>query len=83
MENNTTVNGKIIKCMARVHLDGLMEEFTLGSIMKTKNMDLEELNGQTVRFMKDTGDKVSKMDKEKLEALMVYNVREYGKTVRE
>lgn len=65
MENNTMVSGKIIKCMERVHSSGLMVEFMLVSIMKIKNMGLEELNGQTEKFTKDIGEKAFKMDKVK------------------
>jgi hypothetical protein len=38
MENNIKVNGKITKCMVRVHLIGLMEGFIQAIIIKIKNM---------------------------------------------
>lgn len=46
-------------------------------------MVLVESNGLMVKYMKDIGEKESKMEKEKLEALMEYNVREYGKMAKE
>lgn len=59
------VIGEIIKCMVKVHLNGQMEEFMLANISKTKNMGLVEFNGLMVKYMKDIGEKVFKMEKEK------------------
>lgn len=42
-----------------------MEEFMLANISKTKSMDLVEFNGLMVKYMKDIGEKVFKMEKEK------------------
>lgn len=65
MENSMKVTGKIIKCTEKVHLNGQMEEFMLANISKTKSMDLVEFNGLMVKYMKDIGEKVFKMEKEK------------------
>lgn len=65
MENSMKVIGKIIKCMEKVHLNGQMEEFMLANISKIKSMDLVEFNGLMVKYMKDIGEKVFKMEKEK------------------
>jgi hypothetical protein len=40
IKNSMKDNGKIIKCMVKVHLNGLMGEYIQATIMKIKNMDL-------------------------------------------
>lgn len=77
------VNGKIIRCMEKVHLSGLMEESMLVNIIKIKNMALEEFNGRMEKFIKVIGEKVFKMVKEKLGVQTEYNVKVSGKMERE
>ncbi len=69
--------------MERDFLNGLMEECTLGNTFKTKNMGLEELNGQTEESMKDSGEKVFNMDKAKLREAMVFRDKDNGKMEKE
>lgn len=59
------VIGKITKCMEKVHLNGQTEEFMLENILKIKSMVLVEFNGPMVKYMKDIGDKVYKMERVK------------------
>jgi hypothetical protein len=59
MEKNMKDLGKIIKCMVnKVLLNGQMEESILETILKTKNMALEELPGPMENSLKDNGGKV-------------------------
>ena len=48
IEENTKVNGKIIKWMEMGFLYGLMEGLMKGSIKMTKNMDMVYLNGKYI-----------------------------------
>lgn len=72
-------NGEITKCMVRVPLSGLMVEFTQATTSRTKNTVSVLLSGRTEKFMKDTGNRASKMGREKLEGPMVFSEKEYGK----
>lgn len=83
MENSIKANGKITKCMEKAPSNGLMEESILVNISKIKNTDLEEYNGPMEKFIKATGDKVSKMAKVKSEDLMVSKDKEFGKMEKE
>jgi hypothetical protein len=84
MENNILGIGKIIKCMGnKEDLNGLMEEFILVIMLKTKNMDMEKYNGQMGKFIKDNGKKVYNMEKEKLKMLMDFNIKGNGKMEKE
>lgn len=65
MQNSTKAIGKITKCMEKVLSSGQMEEFMQENTFRIKNMDLVEFNGLMEKSMKDTGDKVFKMEKEK------------------
>lgn len=58
-------NGKIIKCMVRVYLNGQMVESIQDNMCKIKNMVMEELSGQTAESMRAIGNKGFKMDKVK------------------
>ncbi len=58
-------NGKIIKCMVRVYLNGRMVESIQDNMCKIKNMVMEELSGLTAESMKAIGNKGFKMDKVK------------------
>lgn len=58
-------NGKIIKCMVRVYLNGQTVESIQANMCKIKNMVMEELSGLTEECMRVIGNKGSKMDKVK------------------
>ena len=64
--NSMLVIGKIIKCMEnKEDLNGLMEECILVTILKIKNMDMEESNGQMEKFLKVNGKKEFNMEEVK------------------
>jgi hypothetical protein len=69
--------------MVKVFSNGPMGEFILVTILRTKNMVLVLSSGPMVRFMKDTGNKGSRMGRVKSEDLMELKDREFGKMVIE
>lgn len=75
--------GETIKCTVKVLSSGPMEEFTLATTFKIKNMVSVLSSGPTVKYTKDTGNKESKTEKEKLEDLMAFKGRASGKMVTE
>jgi len=56
-------NGATIKCMARVHLRGLMVENMWVSTSTTRNRAMESSFGQTADHIKETGLMVNSMEK--------------------
>ena len=60
-----------------------MEEFTSANTFKTKNMDSEGSNGLTAESMKDSGGKVSNMDRVKLREVTVFRDKANGKMEKE
>jgi hypothetical protein len=60
---NMRANGKIIKCMGRAVLVGLMEEFTLVNILMIRKMGMVNFSGQMEEVIKEIGQMASNMEK--------------------
>jgi hypothetical protein len=58
--------GKIIICMDKEFIHGVMVGNTKGSIIWTRNMAMESTTGLMVEDMKDTGLTVSNTEKENI-----------------
>lgn len=58
-------NGKIIKCMEKVSLDGQMEGCIQGNIFRTKSMVMEKWSGRIKKYTRVIGKKAFKMVREK------------------
>ena len=54
MVESTLAAGKTIKCMAKVSIPGLTIVNTWESTYATRNMDMENLIGQTAESIQDT-----------------------------
>ena len=63
MEDNTKGNGKIIKWMVMVSLNGQMGKFMRDNIQRIKNMVKEHLFGLMERTTLENGIKECNMDK--------------------
>ena len=63
MEEFIKVNGKIINCMGKVYIHGLMVEDMKVSMNKTRSMDMEPITGQMANAMTDNGKMESSMER--------------------
>lgn len=52
---NMKVSGRMIYNMAKESKHGLMDQFIQECIWKGKNKEMENMNGQMVRIMMETG----------------------------
>ena len=57
-------NGRIIKCMAKVSLNGWMEDPMMGNTIMIKNKGMGYLNGLMGEYMKVCGMTESKLQKQ-------------------
>ena len=67
MENSTKVSGEMIRCMERVSLSGLTEEVMKESTLMIRNRAMENLHGQMVEAIRDSGKMGNKMEGEFIE----------------
>lgn len=72
------VFGKIIKCMGKEFSLGKMEEDTRESMLRIKNMDLENFIGVMEDIIKDNGQMENKVELEFIEVLMLLKEKENG-----
>jgi hypothetical protein len=63
---NLMANGRIIKCMVKVYLLGLMEDVMKESTLKTRNRDSVHSIGQMAENILDNGTMENNMAKEHL-----------------
>lgn len=63
MEENTRVNGSIIKCMAMEYINGEMAEDIKASINMIKSMDQASILGLTVANIMEIGQTAKDTDK--------------------
>ena len=75
--------GKIIICMGKEFIHGVMEENMMEVIIWTKNMAMVYIIGQMVVNMKDNGQMVDNMEKASTLVLIPKLEEVYGKTVNE
>jgi hypothetical protein len=71
------------RCKVRVCISGLMDVSMKGTTIRTRNMDLEYINGLMEESMKEHGKRESNMVKANMSINKVSLNLEYGKTVSE
>jgi hypothetical protein len=62
---NMKVNGRIIKCMEKGHLPGLMGNLILVNMQRIKKMDTVNSFGQMEKFTRANGEMENNMEKER------------------
>jgi len=83
MAESTKDSGKIIKCMEKANINGLMEDNIKGNILWTKKRDLEFIDGMTEEYTKGLGKMEDSMDKANIFYPIKQQKLEFGKMGKE
>jgi hypothetical protein len=83
MVRPTLVNGLTTKCMARDNSIGLMENSTLGTSLKIKEVAKDSSSGKMGENMKENGSMGNNMGLETIEILKESKEKDNGKMERE
>jgi len=78
----TQVNGEMISNTDMVKKHGLMEQSTLATMLKARNMEMESLNGLMDQIMKGISLTTIFMVKESMNGLMEEDMKVTGRTIK-
>ena len=79
MENNMKDNGRTIRYMGKVSLNGQTVECIKAVMLRIKRKDMELLHGLMAEFMKECGEMDARMVKGNTKEKMGFGDRAFGK----